>query len=93
MTLKLGLIKLLQKTYDICQLDGVKCPLTLNNEGVATTFDLPKLLPVYQTILSADLISIRLTSCFRQTRYQAHIDAYSVDDEDLMCIHGYVTMK
>ena len=52
-------------TYQICELDGIKCPLTLDNEGVATTFNLDNLIwKVYQTILSVNLVSIRLTMYF-----------------------------
>ena len=45
-TVKLGLVRILLKQFDICKLDGVTCPLTLNNEGVAFTFDL-QMPPVY----------------------------------------------
>ena len=50
-TVKLGIIKLWHKTLDICRLSGVECPLTLNNEGVASTFDLGGAPTVYQRIL------------------------------------------
>ena len=56
-TVKLGLVKLFRKTYDICALDGVECPLTLNGDGVVYTFDIIAVPSVYQKIFFADSIS------------------------------------
>ena len=69
--IKLEFVTILHGRYDICDLDVVQCPLTLDNEGVAITFDLTApALPGYQTILLADLISIRLTICFSACHVQ-----------------------
>ena len=45
-SVKLGAVGILRKTFDICELDGVKCPLTLNNERLTTTLML-QMAPVY----------------------------------------------
>ena len=43
---KLNAVAILRKTFNICELDGIKCPLTLNNERLATRFNL-QIAPVY----------------------------------------------
>ncbi len=62
-TAKMGLTTVLKTTYRICELDGVECPLTLDKEEVAITFDLGTTTAVYRTTLLTNFIGFRLTIC------------------------------
>ena len=63
-TAKMGLKAVLQTTYQICELDGVECPLTLDNEEVGITIDLGTATTVYREIILINLVRFRLNMCF-----------------------------
>ncbi|KAF8832417.1 hypothetical protein HHX47_DHR1001974 [Lentinula edodes] len=70
-TVKLGLIKLLSKTFDVCEEArnanaSVQCPVEKGQYVVEQTVDLPKEIPPAKFII--------------------HIDGYTVDVDDLMCM-------
>ncbi|KAJ3879056.1 ML domain-containing protein [Lentinula edodes] len=70
-TVKLGLIKLLTKTFDVCEEArsanaSVQCPVEKGQYVVEQTVDLPKEIP--------------------PAKFNIHIDGYTVDDDDLMCM-------
>ncbi|KAJ3719838.1 ML domain-containing protein [Lentinula raphanica] len=70
-TVKLGLIKLLTKTFDVCEEAEkanatVQCPVEKGQYVVEQTVDLPKEIP--------------------QAKFKIHVSGYTVDDEDMMCM-------
>ncbi|KAJ3935342.1 MAG: ML domain-containing protein [Lentinula lateritia] len=70
-TVKLGLIKLLTKTFDVCEEArsanaSVQCPVEKGQYIVEQTVDLPKEIP--------------------PAKFNIHIDGYTVDEDDLMCM-------
>ncbi|KAJ4486242.1 ML domain-containing protein [Lentinula aciculospora] len=70
-TVKLGLIKLLSKTFDVCEEArnanaSVQCPVEKGQYIVEQTVDLPKEIP--------------------PAKFKVHIDGYTVDEDDLMCM-------
>ncbi|KAI0257565.1 ML domain-containing protein [Lactifluus subvellereus] len=70
-TVKLGLIKLLQKTYDLCEearnaQTDVQCPVDRGSYVVQQTVALPKEIP--------------------QAKFNINARGYTVDDDDLFCV-------
>ncbi|KAJ4001016.1 ML domain-containing protein [Lentinula boryana] len=70
-TVKLGLIKLLSKRFDVCEEArnanaSVQCPVEKGQYVVVQTVDLPKEIP--------------------PAKFHVHVEGYTVDDEDLMCM-------
>ncbi|KAJ3813748.1 ML domain-containing protein [Lentinula lateritia] len=70
-TVKLGLIKLLSKTFDVCEEArsanaSVQCPVEKGEYVVEQTVDLPKEIP--------------------PAKFNIHVNGYTVDDDDLMCM-------
>ncbi|KAG8745929.1 Phosphatidylglycerol/phosphatidylinositol transfer protein [Ceratobasidium sp. 414] len=70
-TVKLGLIKLLQKQFDICEEARsanatIQCPIAAGEHKVVQTVALPKEIP--------------------RAKFSVFARGYSVDDEDLMCV-------
>ncbi|KAH8835697.1 ML domain-containing protein [Flagelloscypha sp. PMI_526] len=71
-TVKLGLIKLIQKTFDICDEAAkanatIQCPIEAREHVVVQSVDLPKEIP--------------------QAKFLVNVQAYTVDDEDLLCLN------
>ncbi|KAJ7055693.1 ML domain-containing protein [Mycena amicta] len=69
---KLGLIKLLQKTFDICEEAtkanaSVTCPVEEGDYEVTQTVKLPKEIP--------------------PAKFTVSVRAFSVDDEDMLCLN------
>ncbi|KIO16643.1 hypothetical protein M407DRAFT_184484, partial [Tulasnella calospora MUT 4182] len=69
-TVKLGLVKLLSKRFDICEEAEkanaeIQCPVEQGYHKVVQTVELPKEIP--------------------RAKFQVDVLAYSVDDEDLLC--------
>ncbi|KAJ7600658.1 ML domain-containing protein [Mycena floridula] len=68
---KLGRIKLLSKTFDLCE-EGrnanttVQCPVERGEYTVSSTVDLPKEIP--------------------KAKFNVNVDGYTVNDEDLVCL-------
>ncbi|GHJ87112.1 hypothetical protein NliqN6_3514 [Naganishia liquefaciens] len=72
---KLGLIKLLQKDFDICEEARnanatVQCPITPGSYDVSQTVELPKEIP--------------------RAKFSVNVLAYDKDDEDLACVNLFV---
>ncbi|KAG8743743.1 Phosphatidylglycerol/phosphatidylinositol transfer protein [Ceratobasidium sp. 428] len=70
-TVKLGLIKLLQKEFDICEEARnanatIQCPIAAGEHKVVQTVALPKEIP--------------------RAKFNVLAKGYTVDDEDLMCM-------
>ncbi|KAF7966655.1 hypothetical protein HWV62_37549 [Athelia sp. TMB] len=70
-TVKLGLIKLLHKQFDLCQeareaQADVQCPVEAGDYEVSQTVALPKEIP--------------------QAKFNIDVQGYTVDDDDLMCL-------
>ncbi|KAI0051769.1 hypothetical protein FA95DRAFT_1580496 [Auriscalpium vulgare] len=71
-TVKLGLIKLLQKQFDLCEEarnadTTVKCPVDKGSYEVVQTVELPKEIP--------------------KAKFSVDVRAYTYDDEDLFCVN------
>lgn len=103
-TVKLGLIKLLTKTFDVCEEAyvpfvliyfqnahfplsrsanaSVQCPVEKGQYIVEQTVDLPKEIPPGSFIV----LSFRNTSDPLTAKFNIHIDGYTVDEDDLMCM-------
>ncbi|KAI9631962.1 ML domain-containing protein [Dioszegia hungarica] len=74
-TVKLGLVKLLQKTFDVCEEArnnnaSVQCPVEAGPYKVTQTVELPREIPHAKFVVS--------------------VRGYSVDDEDLVCLNLFV---
>ena len=70
-TVKLGLIKLLQKQFDLCEEArnanaSVQCPVEKGDYTVVQKVDLPKEIP--------------------KAKFVVNVRAYTVDDDDLACL-------
>ncbi|KAH9175352.1 ML domain-containing protein [Lactarius sanguifluus] len=68
---KLGLIKILQKQFDLCEEarnanTTVQCPIEKGNYEVEQTVALPKEIP--------------------QAKFNVNVQAYTIDDDDLFCV-------
>ncbi|KAF9044793.1 hypothetical protein BDZ89DRAFT_890204, partial [Hymenopellis radicata] len=71
-TVKLGLIKILSKTFDICEEArnanaSISCPVQKGPYTVVQTVALPKEIP--------------------KAKFKVDVNAYTVDDDDLMCLN------
>ncbi|KAK1925564.1 ML domain-containing protein [Papiliotrema laurentii] len=74
-TVKLGLIKLLQKTFDICEEARnanatVQCPVDPGTYSVSQTVELPKEIP--------------------KAKFSVAVRGYTVDEDDLLCLDLFV---
>ncbi|EIM92953.1 uncharacterized protein STEHIDRAFT_117878 [Stereum hirsutum FP-91666 SS1] len=70
-TVKLGLIKLLQKSFDLCEEarnaeTSVQCPVEPGSYTVEQTVALPAQIP--------------------QAKFRVHVDGFTVDDDPLVCV-------
>ncbi|KAG8752992.1 Phosphatidylglycerol/phosphatidylinositol transfer protein [Ceratobasidium sp. 428] len=70
-TVKLGLIKLLKKQFDICEEARnanatIQCPIAAGEHKVVQTVALPKEIP--------------------RAKFNVEAQAYTADDEDMMCV-------
>ncbi|KAF9069123.1 ML domain-containing protein [Rhodocollybia butyracea] len=70
-TVKLGLIKLLQKSFNVCEEArganaSVQCPVEKGQYVVTQTVDLPKEIP--------------------PAKFKIHVEGYTKDDDSLMCL-------
>ncbi|EIW73685.1 hypothetical protein TREMEDRAFT_37462 [Tremella mesenterica DSM 1558] len=74
-TVKLGLIKLLQKEFDVCEEARnanatVQCPVHPGPYNVAQTVELPKEIP--------------------KAKFSVAVRGYTADDEDMLCLDLFV---
>ncbi|GFZ45257.1 Phosphatidylglycerol/phosphatidylinositol transfer protein [Saitozyma sp. JCM 24511] len=74
-TVKLGLIKLLQKTFDVCEEARnanatVQCPVKPGTYSVSQTVELPKEIP--------------------KAKFSVAVRGYTVDDADMLCLDLFV---
>lgn len=72
---KLGLIKLLQKTFDVCQeaVDAnatVRCPVAPGTYSISQTVELPKEIP--------------------KAKFVVQVRGYTVDDADMVCLDVFI---
>ncbi|CAD6570801.1 MAG: Phosphatidylglycerol/phosphatidylinositol transfer protein [Tremellales sp. Tagirdzhanova-0007] len=72
---KLGLIKLLQKTFDVCEeaLNAnatVQCPISPGTYSVSQTVELPKEIP--------------------KAKFAVQVRGYTVDDADMVCLDIFI---
>ncbi|KAJ9100462.1 Phosphatidylglycerol/phosphatidylinositol transfer protein [Naganishia friedmannii] len=72
---KLGLIKLLQKDFDICEVARdnnatVQCPILPGSYDITQTVQLPREIP--------------------RAKFAVNVQAYDKDDEDLACVNLFV---
>ena len=89
-TAKMGLTTVLKTTYQICELDGVECPLTLNKEELAITVDLDTANAVHGTTLLTNFIGFELTVCFssdglQSQRSRSQLRQESIDVHRRIC--------
>ena len=82
-TAKMGLTTVLRTAYQICDLDGVECPLTRDNEEVAITIDLGTATTVYRTILLTNLVRFRMTTCFSSDGLQGQLSRSELRPESI----------
>ncbi|KAF9650515.1 hypothetical protein BDM02DRAFT_3185355 [Thelephora ganbajun] len=77
-TVKLGLVKLLTKTFDLCEEARnvnatIQCPVQKGDHEIEQTVDLPKEIP--------------------PGKFSINVQGYSVNDEELLCLNLIVDFR